>query len=51
MQEVDKKWEDCSTFGSSGSVRGKVSALFVRKKYTVTEHMKMVRVFRQCVAT
>ncbi len=37
-----KKWEEHSTFESMERVRGKVSASFAIKKYTVSEHMEVM---------
>ncbi len=36
-----KKWVERSSFGSMGSVRGKVSPLFPIKKYTASEHIEI----------
>ncbi len=49
QEETGKKWEERSTFGSIGSVRGKMSALFAIKKYMVSECVEIMHVSRQCV--
>ncbi len=44
-----RKCEERSTFGSMGSVRGKVSALFAIKiKYPAREHVKIMRFQTVC---
>ncbi len=45
-KSTKKKWEEWSTFGSEGSIRGKMSASFVTKKYMTGEHMEIMRLLQ-----